>query len=151
MTQVTHALGLAALGCAPAENTTELETWFDRFSGQWLVDQPYHAGYEATFYQMHEGGSLTMENSVWNTEPTGTVYNPDSNLSCRFGDRWHSPNSATLAIAGECDDAIAREIVLGFSADPANDSNDARAFVISVDGDPGWYHNQSEWRFFRPQ
>src|SRR5262245_16193320 len=104
---------LGFLGCngAPLESATVEHD--ARFVGQWIVDQPAHAGYEASLYQFGADGSLELVRAFAfdgpaPAEPTGTV-GKDA-LSCAFGAGWHSKGSQVLVIDGECGDGRAREI-----------------------------------------
>ena len=100
-----------------------------RFVGEWLVEQPFHAGYEASWFHFHEDGQLEHLRDCIGL--AGSIRDASDSLRCQFGDRWLAPDADTLAIGGACSDERAREIVLGFPADRT-------AELISVGGEAGW-------------
>jgi hypothetical protein len=126
-----------------------------RFVGAWSVDQPNHATYEATLYELRSDGTLAHGATV--SEPpqasgyeTGTVASaPAGGVMCRFNDRWHSQGTSRLVVAGACSDESARDIVLRFAADPAQNASDAQVVIESVGGEVGWVHPGFDWRFRR--
>lgn len=122
-----------------------------RFAGEWMVDQPTHALYEATYYTFELDGTVTIGRTCPEGYETGAVMNQETWVTCHFGDRWGSDGPATLIVAGACDDGVAREIVLGFPSDSSG--NAAGVFsieVASVGGQSeGWAHGFPEWRWVR--
>jgi hypothetical protein len=121
-----------------------------RFVGLWIVDQPYHATYEATYYELVSDGTLLEGSSVvWGgpNVPTGRVAKMGTDLVCSFGSAWFSLDPSTLVIVGDCSDGQPREIVLGFNADPSSNASDAGVTILSVGGETDWHHPWPEWRF----
>lgn len=126
----------------------------ERFVGRWLVDQPYHAGYEATFYELFGDGTLRMgSNESDGCKPTvrdpcvtGWVGTPDFSIACTFGQKWYSEDTNTLAIWSECSDGKPRYVRLGFPSLTGRDA-EIEPKVLSVGGAIGWSHNSFEWRF----
>jgi hypothetical protein len=125
-----------------------------RFVGPWLIDQPYHALYEASVYDFRADGTLVhVKTWTYGDKPedyeTGMVSDAEWKVICRFGSSWRSEGDATLVVAGACTDGVAREIALGFNDDPSANVWDAGARVVSVGGvaDAGWDHHFPEWRW----
>jgi hypothetical protein len=119
-----------------------------RFVGAWLVEQPFHAGYEASWYHFHDDGTLQhLRDCAFGGEvPTGFVTDASGSVRCEFADRWSASDAETLAIAGACSDAREREIVLHFPADTsANATGQPAIEVISVGGESDWGHFQWDW------
>lgn len=124
----------------------------ERFVGQWAVEQPFHAGYEASWYTFHQDGRLTLDRncSFDGLEGlTGFVNDPEQTRWCWFGDAWSGQGDSTLAIDGTCDDGVAREIVLGFPDDQAMNTIGVGVEVLSVGGEEGWGHYSFEWRWVK--
>ena len=126
----------------------------ERFVGTWLVDQPWHAGYEYTVYTF--GADGTVERGAgWGEVPpfgsgeTGSVRKGDSLLGCTFSDRWESVGDSTLVISGACSDGQGREIVLSFVSPAEQDGEGAVVEVVEVGGEAGWEHGGPEWRWLR--
>ncbi len=152
--RATLSVGLLAvlpLGCAeraggdPDPTTPETDP---RFLGEWMVDQPYHALYEASWYDFQEDGVLqhVRDCSLGDEVPTGVVSDPTRSTRCFFGERWSAPDSVTLVIAGTCSDERARDIVLAFPADTtANATGQPLVDVVMVGGEDGWGHFSWDW------
>lgn len=126
-----------------------------RFVGLWAVEQPSHALYEVTYYDLGSDGSLhdvlsdpadctghLSEHCV-----TGSVASGET--SCVFGNEWFSRGSSTLVVAGDCSDDVAREIVIEMAADPSSNTSWAGAggALVSVGGAGGWAHDNWDWSF----
>ena len=133
-----------------------------RFIGLWLVDQPGHALYEGTFYELLSDGTLStgastgtstsaVTGSVANCLPDATQGWCESELTCIFGSQWHSVDASTLVIVADCSDDISRDIVVSFNDDASSDSEwgGAGAMLISVDSETNWSHNNFPWEFRR--
>lgn len=129
----------------------EHDNFDDRFVGEWMVDQPFHATYEATWYRFHAGGELEhlRDCSFGGPVPTGFVSSDEMDaVRCEFGGRWSSHDGVTLAIAGVCSDGRARDIVLGFPTDTAGNATGQTAIdVITVGGESGWGHFVWDWQW----
>lgn len=128
-----------------------------RFVGLWLVDQPYHARYEASFYALSAAGSVSLVDSYGlATGPlpaerqTGVVSpSLQSTLLCRFGSRWRSVEERRLIITADCTDGVPRDVELRFESQPSQNASPDGATVSlgTVDGETGWVHPGFEWRF----
>lgn len=141
----------------------------DRFAGTWVVDQPFHAGYEASWYELDRSGALqhlrtddfggglvTGFDQVGTATIVGvtcgeTASECDSEISCGFSDQWRSDGADTLIIDGECDDGQAREIELRFMGEASGDAAGITAVEVvrvgDVTGRVG--HRNYEWRFVK--
>jgi hypothetical protein len=146
---------------AHAENLQNTEGgqaahFHSRFVGTWMVDQPTHATYEATFYTFESDGTLLQGTSHdWGGHlerhgETGSVARAETfDPACTFGEKWHSENESTLVIAGDCSDGTPRDIVLGFDDDPSNNAEwgGATVKIVSVGGETDWVHDNWPWMF----
>jgi hypothetical protein len=119
-----------------------------RFVGRWLVTAPLSGTYWDSVYRFDVDGKLELveSKSVGHEGATGFVTR-GSALRCEFGDRWSSEGSATLLIAGRCSDGRERIIEIAFNEDASRNSvmtyrheEGSGARLISVGGEPGWYH-----------
>lgn len=136
----------------------------DRFLGTWLVDQPFHAGYEASFYELDASGRLThlftdiaggglageLEvGLVAIEEPCPSAVCP--RVVCRFGETWRSDGSETLIVDGECDDGVARDIELTFEGPRAGNAEGLTQVEVTRVGDEveNVFHPGFEWRFLK--
>jgi hypothetical protein len=147
------------LGSAPdLAPLSDLPQGNGRFVGLWLVDQPTHALYELTFYELRADGVLRTGRA----DPpgctghlrkhcvTGSVASADMARSCVFSDRWSAPDERTLVIRGRCSDGKDRDIALDFTSPPARDgTSGADVEVKTVGGETGWVHDNWPWRFLR--
>lgn len=147
----------ALAGCAWFAGACQPASHDPRFVGLWLVDQPCHALYEATYYELDATGALSVARSL-GLEPgaqTGVVApcpqtKPsmpcESELRCVFGERWHSVGPTQLYIEGVCSDGTTRAIHLGFTPEvqPVHACG-GEGELLDVDGDPDWMHWGSEW------
>ena len=136
-----------------------------RFVGWWIVEQPTHALYEATHYELRADGELVVgatipddcsghlarhcvTGSVANCVPRGTESRCESELTCVFGREWWSLDANRLVILGACSDERARQIVIEMNSDASsNASGGAGARLISVDGEQAWSHDNWDWAF----
>jgi hypothetical protein len=119
-----------------------------RFVGEWMIDQPSHATYEASWYEFHEDGRLEhlRDCTLGGPVPTGFVSDASQSVRCEFGARWSALDAETLVIDGVCDDGLERALVLAFPA--VASGNAAGLFgidVVSVGGEGGWGHFTFEW------
>lgn len=137
-----------------AVDASEVEPGF--FGGGWLIEQPLHALYEASYYRFEGDGNIEL---VASTPPdctghlerfceTGHVSPPNGTLLCRFGGgRWSEVSERVVAIEAVCDDGVAREVVLDFAeVDPATWGTPR---IVAVDGEEGWAHASWDWTFRR--
>lgn len=137
-----------------------------RFHGLWIVEQPYHALYEATFYDFRPDGALVtgasipadcsghlaphcVTGSVARCEPEEPGARCTSELTCVFGAEWYSLSDRRLVIVGACADGLARPIVIDLAPGAAGNAEPAGAGgeLVSVGGDPAWSHDNWEWSF----
>jgi hypothetical protein len=119
----------------------------------WIVDQPFHAGYEATVYEFGLDGSVraldACDLSTGQTDyVTGTVES-ESGTRCEFGGAWQSAGPNRLIISGDCDDDRERAIALGFDSDSSLNSEGTNVSVDSVAGESGWEHRDFAWQWTR--
>lgn len=135
-------------------DVSEVEPGF--FEGGWLIEQPLHALYEASFYRFERDGRVEL---LASTPPdctghleryceTGHVSPPSGTLLCRFGGgRWSEVSERVVAIEAVCDDGVSRVVVLDFEElDPATWGTPR---IVSVDGEEGWVHASWDWTFRR--
>lgn len=137
-----------------------------RFHGWWVVEQPTHALYEATYYELRADGTLVtgastpadcgghlarhcVTGSVARCVPEAPATRCEAELTCVFGDSWSSLDAAHLVIAGACSDGRARDIVIAMNPDPSSNAEwgGAGGELVSVDGEPGWSHDNWAWAF----
>jgi len=114
------------------------------FEGLWVVDQPSHALYEATQYELAPGGVLREGDTLGGpTEDyaTGTVGMGD--LSCRFARHWRTLEARVLELDSDCSDGTPRTVVLAFP--DGDESTGLRPTVKTVAGEAGWDHLGFDW------
>jgi hypothetical protein len=126
----------------------------NRFVGVWLIEQPYHALYEANLFRFNSNGSIELTKQLPAGDYTGTVCSISSGKSCVFGNQWYSLGPDTLVISSHCDDSVKREITLLFP-----DSNHTECqnpyiwcgepILISYQNDTSWNHCDFQWRWIR--
>jgi len=123
------------------------------FVGLWVVDQPAHALYEASLYELVEGGTLSeLDTFVSGTPPymgftTGSVAQPTSGVRCNFRGGWRSTGTRVLEVDAQCTDGKARSVELAL---PDGDPTTALVPTIqAVDGEQGWAHPGPMWSFHR--
>ncbi|MBL4635105.1 MAG: hypothetical protein JKY56_14630 [Kofleriaceae bacterium] len=147
---------LAACGSSPMNNSdpkpdaTSQSENDERFVGDWLLDQPYHATYEATAYRFSLDGTASVLGScnLSGREPgyvTGTV--ETENVHCQFGNSWSSDGPGALIIGGDCNDEQDRAIELLFQSDASTNSQGAQVVIGTVGGEPGWEHRDFKWNW----
>jgi hypothetical protein len=142
--RVAVLLPIVLASCAEHEDDPATE----RFAGEWMIEQPFHATYEASWYRFHASGAVEhlRDCTLGGPVPTGFVTDPGDSLRCVFADRWTALGAETLVIDGACDDGIEREIVLGFPSDTsANASGQAAIDIRTVGGEAGWTHVPWDW------
>jgi len=125
----------------------------ERFVGEWMIDQPYHAGYEATWYRFEADTALlrTRVCAVGSPyTPTGYVVSADTTRRCDFADRWSSLDDQTLVVQATCTDGASAEIVLAFSEDASTNAQGLTTVaVVSVGDETDWGHFFPEWRWVK--
>jgi hypothetical protein len=120
----------------------------ERFAGEWMIEQPFHATYEASWYRFHDDGVLEHlgDCAFGGPVPTGFVVDATDSQRCVFADQWTATNAETIVIDGTCDDGIDRDIVLGFPSDTSGNATGQTAIdVRSVGGETGWTHTPWDW------
>ncbi|MCA9608513.1 MAG: hypothetical protein KC619_23070 [Myxococcales bacterium] len=151
MRRAALLLALVATGCyarhergyAPSDGGVS------PFEGVWLVDQPFHALYEATRYELAPDGRFIEECSISFGDPAaipvGQVARTADGLRCELVGPWSSLRPEVLAIEGYCDDSVRRTVVL----DVVWDGDRPSAVTLQkVDGEEtGWEHPGFEWRW----
>lgn len=153
-------------GASPDPDDDEPREHHARFVGLWAVEQPNHALYEVTYYDLAADGAIAIGPS----EPsdcsghlerhcvTGSVARcvpaPDQglcldDLTCVFGTSWWSRGADELVILGACSDGVAREIAIQLAADASSNTGwgGAGGTLVSVGGEDGWSHDNWEWAF----
>lgn len=125
------------------------------FGGGWIIDQPFHALYEASFYRLEPDGRValiasTPSGCMGHLErfcETGHVSPPTEGILCRFGGgTWAEREPLELSITTTCDDGQTRTVVLDFSRfDPELGGVPK---ILEVSGQKGWRHASWDW-FFR--
>ncbi len=126
-----------------------------RFEGRWLVDQPFHAGYEATLYELTSDGRFIERcggsapgggrPSGAPPAPVGVVERASDGMRCELVGPWSSREETELAVEGFCDDSVARTVVLDFVWDV---DRPVSVEVQKVDGEvEGWSHPGFRWRW----
>lgn len=117
------------------------------FAGRWLVDQPTHALYEATIYDLRDDHwtEEVCTETFGGPVPTGVVERTADGLRCHFDGPWQSRHEGELAIDAYCDDSASRTVVLTVSW--GTDGAPSEVVVEKVDGERGWVHPWPEWRW----
>lgn len=140
-------------GVADAEPATaDAAARVGDFAGWWLVDQPTHAAYEATVYQLGADGvvatPIILDGGSFGPDfVTGVVARDET--TCRFGATWRAPEATLLVVGGVCDDDVERPIALRFPAPPGPAADVSDVVVEAVGGEAGWAHAGFDWRFLR--
>lgn len=126
------------------------------FGGGWLIEQPTHALYEASFYRFEADGRVELVVSspadcTGHLErfcETGHVSPPGGTLLCRLGGgSWEEIADRVLAIDSVCEDGVSRRVVLDFEGlDPTTWGTPT---IVEVDGEEGWRHASWDWTFRR--
>ena len=143
---------ISVLGCG-ADEIFHTQNHNQRFVGLWMIDQPTHATYEATFYDLRPDGAVSVVHSIdlgghlAVLGEVGAVMNPSGQVVCTFGDRWHSKDDAILVLNGDCSDRSAREIALFFSSAASRNAVGAQVAIETVGGETGWNHPGFPWAF----
>jgi hypothetical protein len=136
-----------------------------RFVGLWIVEQPYHALYESTFYRFDADGTLhtgssdpsdcvghlarhCVTGSVANCRPKRDEGHCTGTLTCVFGREWFSKNGM-LGIVGNCSDLNPRTIWIHFGKDASLNTvpGGSGGFLHSVEGSIEWSHDNWDWAF----
>jgi hypothetical protein len=121
------------------------------FLGFWVVDQPSHALYEATLYELASGGTLIQHETydlggVPADFVTGTVAN-SGGVSCAITQDWTAIADRTLELDARCSDGADREVVLVFPSTDASVS--VTPEIRSVAGESGWQHAGPSWAWHK--
>ncbi|MCB9592691.1 MAG: hypothetical protein H6719_08155 [Sandaracinaceae bacterium] len=119
-----------------------------RYAGRWLVDQPFHAGYEGTYYDLAPDGRFVELCTVsfdGDVTPVGFVERASDGRRCELVGPWDSLGPDVLSIEGYCDDSVRRTVVLDFVW---ADDRPSEVTIQKVDGErEGWSHPGFEWRW----
>jgi len=143
---------LIASGCASPSVIPEPDGQPPSVAGDWYLDQPMHALYEATIYRFHDDGRVAAMDAYPENYRTGTVGTRDLSISCEFTGPWESDGDFRLSIGVACSDGHAREVLLHFEEglDVCGGDHGCQPRVHSVDGDTeGWTRNWPEWMWTR--
>jgi hypothetical protein len=120
-----------------------------RFVGLWVVDQPGHALYEATLYELANGGAFIVHETYLLSSPpydgyvTGTVAPEQGDLRCALGESWASAGNGQLRTSSTCTDGTPRSVVLAFP--DGDETQGLTPTVVSVQGQSGWAHRDFFW------
>lgn len=137
-----------------------------RFVGLWAVEQPTHALYEVTYYDLRADGTVgvgpsvpadctghlerhCVTGSVARCVPAQPGERCEADLTCTFGETWWSLGANRLVIVGDCADGVAREIAIDLRDDASANSewSGAGGTLVTVGGEAGWSHDNWEWGF----
>ena len=136
---------------ADADAGTDLGPGDALFQGLWVIDQPSHALYEATLYELQADGFIATLDTMTLSIPadpnyvTGTVENADRSIRCTFGGRWRTLELRVLELDASCSDGNARAVQLSF---PELDfATGVMPATLSVGGQMGWDHRDWPWSF----
>jgi len=126
------------------------------FEGRWLVDQPFHAGYEATVYELAADGRFIERcgggrpsGGGWvppgRADPVAIVERASDGMGCELVGPWTNRFDTVLAVEAFCDDSVSRTVVLDFVWEG---DQPISVEVQKVDGETeGWSHPGFEWRW----
>jgi hypothetical protein len=119
------------------------------FAGFWVVDQPGHALYEATLYELVTGGALIEHETYLLSPPpydgyvTGTVVQEQAGIRCTFSSSWTGAGERRLRISSACTDGTPRAVLLAFPA--GDEAQGLTPTIESVQGESGWAHPDFAW------
>lgn len=143
----------SASSAAPATGGTRAGApGSEAFAGVWRVDQPGHALYEASFYELRADGTMTYMEALSDDRhrPVGHVASQvGGRVVCSFGSRWRPISATTLGITGDCSDAQPREIVLEVARPSPGYVGAVEVKLVSVGGERRWKHDGWFWEFAR--
>lgn len=120
------------------------------FEGLWVIDQPSHALYEATLYELAPSGELNpLETMLLGAEPwpgytTGTVANADGSVRCQFEGLWRSIAERVVELDSTCTDATPRRVQIELP-EGQDVMTGVMPIVLPVEGDSGWEHRDWPW------
>lgn len=152
MRGVLVLLPVLAAGCSGSNSTADPGGTHQRFVGEWMIDQPFHATYEASWYLFHDSGELEhLRDCAFGGQiPTGWVSDASEQVRCDFARSWSAPDADTLVITGACSDGRDRDIVLAFPADTTGNATGLVTIaVVEVGGEDGWLHAHFDWAWQR--
>jgi hypothetical protein len=120
------------------------------FEGLWVIEQPSHALYEATLYELSPSGAVdALETTRADADPwpgyvTGTVGNAGGSVRCVFAGQWRSLAERTIELDASCNDGTDRSVQLQLPADQ-DITLGVTPEVLSVAGESGWDHRDWPW------
>lgn len=135
---------------------TEIAEGNALFTGLWVIDQPTHALYEATLYELTADGTITVHDTMllgaepWPGYVTGSVENADRSVRCVFEGRWQSLEARGVELDARCTDATTRTVQVELPADQ-DPATGVSAVVLSVNGESGWDHRDWPWSWRKCQ
>jgi hypothetical protein len=133
-----------------ADAGTDLGPGAELFSGLWVIDQPSHALYEATLYELGDDGLIGVHDTMllgaepWPDYVTGSVENTERSLRCVFEGRWLSLGPRVIELEARCTDAAIRPVQIELPEDQ-EPAIGISAVVLSVGGESGWDHRDWPW------
>lgn len=125
-----------------------------RFAGLWLIDQPFHALYEATLYRFNDTGSIDVLAQSPSGYQTGTICSTSTDAACALGGEWYSRGADTLCVMFQCGARGQRIGTFVFvDSSHSNCSNPeiwcGNPVAIAVQQDTAWRHCDFEWRWIK--
>jgi hypothetical protein len=120
------------------------------FTGLWVIDQPSHALYEATLYELSADGMIgVIDTMVSGAEPwpgfvTGTVANSDASVRCQFEGSWRSVEARVVELDSACTDGVVRRVQIELP-ETADLGAGVMPIVRSVEGQSGFQHDGFPW------
>lgn len=145
---------ISLIGFSYSLQKIDAQQFNNRFVGLWLIDQPYHALYEANLYRFNANGSIDLLNQRPAGYHTGTICFKSLDTSCTFGDQWHSQGPDTLYIRLNCSDSLVRDAILVFPDSIHTNCQNPYIWCgepssVSVQQDTSWHHCDFQWRWIR--
>jgi hypothetical protein len=142
------------IGFSNSFQNNDAQQFNSRFVGLWLIDQPYHALYEANLYRFNSDGSIELLNQRPSGYHTGTICSKSLDKSCTFGDQWYSQGPDTLYIRLNCSDSLPREATLLFPDSINSNCQNGDIWCgepvsIFIQQDTSWHHCDFQWRWIK--
>ena len=145
---------ISLIGFSYSLQKSDTQQFNNRFVGLWLVDQPYHALYEANLYRFNSDGSIELLNQRPYGYHTETICSKSLDKSCTFGDQWYSQGPDTLYVRMNCSDSLIRDATLVFPDSIHTNCQNPDIWCgepvsIFIQQDTSWHHCDFQWRWIR--